>query len=89
MLYSAIQESNRHSDMIIDSINNMSNGLKNLNENMNEHNRVQDEQIKKIQQNTYFAAYCAEQSQKELQYMNRMNYLLGKNDDVFYNFPPS
>lgn len=89
MLYSAIQESNRRSDMIIDSINNMSNGLKNLNENMNEHNRIQDEQIKKIQQNTYFAAYCAEQSQKELQYMNRMNYLLGKNDDVFYNFPSS
>lgn len=34
-------------------------------------------------------AYNTEQTQKEIQYLNRMNYLSGKYDNVFYNMPPN
>lgn len=89
MLLSVIQETNRQSDLIFNSLNNVGANIQNINENMSEHNRIQNEQILKMQQNTCIAAYYAEQSQKELQYMNRMNYLSGKNNATFYNFPPS
>lgn len=34
-------------------------------------------------------AYYNEQTAKELHYMNKMNYLTGKNDGVFFNQPPT
>lgn len=49
----------------------------------------QTEQIEKIRQNSSITAYCAEQTQRELHYMNRMNYLSGKYDDVFDNMLPN
>ena len=46
------------------------------------------QQIKTIQQSSAFTAYQGEQTQKELHYMNRMNYLSGKYDEIFFNQPP-
>lgn len=33
-------------------------------------------------------AYSTERVAKELNYMNRMNYLVGRNDETFFNLPP-
>lgn len=45
-------------------------------------------QIAELQKASELTAYCAERSQRELVYMNRMDYLSGRNDDVFWNTPP-
>lgn len=45
-------------------------------------------QLSALQATSALTAYQAERTQKELHYMNRMNYLSGKNDDVFFNLPP-
>ena len=46
-------------------------------------------QFANLQQSSALTAYQAERAQKELHYMNRMNYLSGKYDDVFFNLPPT
>ena len=46
------------------------------------------QQLSALQATSALTAYQAERTQKELHYMNRMNYLSGKNDDVFFNLPP-
>lgn len=45
-------------------------------------------QLSALQASSALTAYQSERTQKELHYMNRMNYLSGKNDDVFFNIPP-
>lgn len=47
------------------------------------------QQLSALQAASALAVYQAERTQKELHYMNRMNYLSGKNDDVFFNLPPT
>lgn len=44
--------------------------------------------IGELQKKTVLTAYYAERAQKELAYMNRMDYLSGRHDDVFFNHPP-
>ena len=41
-----------------------------------------------LQASSALTAYQAERAQKELHYMNQMDYLSGRNDDVFFNLPP-
>lgn len=44
--------------------------------------------IAELQKTSSLTAYFSERTQKELAYMNRMDYLSGRNDDVFFNHPP-
>ncbi len=46
------------------------------------------QQLSTLQATSALTAYQAERTQRELHYMNRMNYLSGKNDEVFFNLPP-
>ena len=46
------------------------------------------QQLSALQATSALTAYQAEQAQKELHYMNQMDYLSGRNDDVFFNLPP-
>lgn len=46
------------------------------------------QQLLALQATSALTAYQTERAQKELHYMNRMNYLSGKNDEVFFNLPP-
>lgn len=46
------------------------------------------QQLSALQATSALTAYQSERTQKELHYMNRINYLSGKNDDVFFNLPP-
>ena len=97
-LYSAVQEANRRLSQICGSIGSMSaklddfyNNSIQLGEQMTELNAQNAElnaHIVKLQKASELAVYHAERTQKELAYMNRMDYLSGRNDDVFFNHPP-
>lgn len=39
--------------------------------------------LEALKKNSEVEVYCMEQAQRELHYMNRMDYLLGRNDGVF------
>lgn len=45
-------------------------------------------QLSALQATSALTAYQTERTQRELHYMNRMDYLSGRNDDVFFNLPP-
>ena len=85
ILFSAIEESTRVSNKILDSVYDAVDDLRDI----AQQSQKQTEQIEKIRQNSSIAAYCAEQTQRELHYMNRMNYLSGKYNDVFDNMLPN
>lgn len=91
ILYSAIQKSNQRISQIIDSTSYMASRLDDFYSNSLQLNSQAAElttRIAELQQNSALAAYHAERTQKELAYMSRMDYLSGRNDDVFFNHPP-
>lgn len=85
MLYSAIQESNQQSARLLKATDQMVSSLQDFHGELDELNS----HICELQKTSALTAYCAERSRKELAYMNRMNYLAGRNDDVFWNVPPT
>lgn len=89
MLYSAIQESNAQTARLLESTDRMAEQL----QVMQSQNALQGEalnaQIKELQKSSELTAYHAERTQKELAYMNRMDYLTGRNDGPFRNVPPT
>ena len=85
ILYSAIQETNQQISQIMKSTDYVMDRLQNFKGEKEE----LVAKISSIEKNSMLAAYQAERVQKELQYMNRMDYLTGKYDSVFYNVPPS
>ena len=88
-LYSAIQESNAQSARLLASTDRMAQQL----QAMQSQNALQGEaltaQIKELQKSSELTAYHAERTQRELAYMNRMDYLTGRNDGPFHNTPPT
>lgn len=91
MLFSAIQSSNQVLGEILDSnsrieaqLDSFYNHSVQLNSQIIELNT----QIATLQKTSALTAYQTERAQKELSYMNRMDYLSGRNDSVFWNQPP-
>lgn len=89
MLYSSIQESNRQSAQILESTQRMADQLQGLGTHLDSQSAEFQAQLADLQKSSALTAYQAERAQKELHYMNRMNYLSGKYDDVFFNLPPN
>ena len=88
ILYSAIQESNRQSALLLESTNHMADQLQSLGNCLDTQSTQFQAQISNLQKSSALTAYHAERTQKELHYMNRMDYLTGRNDGVFFNQPP-
>lgn len=91
MLYSAVQESNQRLSQITGAIGDMSASLDdiyNSTSQLSENAAQLSTHIIELQKNSALTAYHTERAQKELAYMNRMDYLAGRNDDVFWNHPP-
>lgn len=84
MLYSAIQNMNQQSMCILKSTQEMAGQLRSITGQAGN----MAVQITELQKTSALTAYHAERTQKELAYMNRMDYLSGRNDDVFFNHPP-
>lgn len=91
VLYSAVQESNQRISQITKSIGDITASLDGVYSSafqLNENTAQLIARIAELQKTSALATYHAERTQKELAYMNRMNYLSGRNDDVFFNHPP-
>lgn len=84
MLYSSIEESNRRSTQLLVAANKIADRLQVL----DRRSEVFQMQLTDLQKSSALGAYHTERVQKELAYMNRMDYLTGRNDGVFYNLPP-
>lgn len=84
MLYSAIQENNRKMNEILAGISHLSGRMHGLN------NQQVVSCLKQMERNSAITAYNAERIEKELSYMNRMNFYARKYDDagMFRNRSP-
>lgn len=89
MLYTAIQESNQRSAQILESSNRMADQLQSMGSRIEIQSAQFQAQLADLQKSSALTAYHAERTQKELAYMNRMDYLTGRNDGVFFNLPPT
>lgn len=102
VIYTAIQDANQQSAKILESTHQMTERLQEI-QIQNQHiihgiqsnslateqqTAVLSQQITALQKTSALTAYQAERTQKELHYMNRMHYLSGKYDNVFFNLPP-
>lgn len=85
MLYSAIQETNQQVAQLLQSTKYVMDSLQSFQGQAEELTN----RIASIEKNSMLSVYQAESVQKELQYMNRMDYLSGKYNNVFFNSPPS
>lgn len=85
MIYSAIQDANQQSVKILESTNQMTELIRDFRGDAAQ----LSSRIAELQQSSAATAYHMERTQKELHYMNRMDYLTGRNEGTFYNIPPN
>lgn len=96
ILYSAIQESNRKVNQILlstqglmqDLMESLTNSMDKMNNSVQLQKEELEQKIVALEKTSALTAYHTERVQKELAYMNRMDYLTGRNDGVPYNHPP-
>lgn len=91
MLFSAVQDANCQMGKILESSTHMVERLDAYYQNslqLNEQAAELNTHIAELQKTSELTAYQTERTQKELEYMNRMDYLTGRNDGVFFNRPP-
>ena len=95
MLYSAVRESNRRAAEIHADFQRMESdltasleGIYNNTVQINSNSTELNSSIAELQKASALTAYHTERTQKELAYMNRRDYLSGRNDNVFCNHPP-
>lgn len=81
VLYSAVKDSNRKIDQLINANQQMINQVDKLASDYSD-------KLDGILRSTQTTAYYAQRIQNELHYMNRMDYLCGENDGTIFNFPP-
>lgn len=84
ILYEAITKSNEQSSKMVESVNNVVSEV----QKMNAQNADVMDKLDKLNSNTEVTAYLLEQANREMKYMNRMDYLCGRNDDAWNNFSP-
>ena len=86
VLYNTFVEANNKTNALIAQMQELSEKYYSLCKSNSENLSTSLETLTKTSAiNTYYT----EQTAKELHYMNKMNYLTGKNDGVFFNQPPT
>lgn len=93
MLYEAVQETNRRMSIISNRLYEQCQTLDSLNKKIDKNSTLFYEKfcssLSSIEETSGLTAYYAERASKELEYMNRMDYLMGRNNGVYGNRPPS
>lgn len=84
MLYSCLKESNRKMDMLLQEETRIADSMQNLGTQSYEMNR----RLGELQHSSELANYLAECNNRQLSYMNRMNYLAGHYDNPYGNYAP-
>lgn len=83
-LYSCPQEANRKIDTIMQEESRIANAMQGLSAQSYEMNR----RLGDLQYSSEMANYLAECNNRQLSYMNRMNYLAGHYDNPYGNYAP-
>lgn len=83
-LYSCLQDSNRKMDMLLQEENRMADGILHLGTQASAVNA----RLESLQKSSELTSYLTECNQRELHYMNRMNYLAGHYDNPYGNYSP-
>lgn len=83
-LYSCLKESNRKMDMLLQEETRIADSMQNLGTQSYEMNR----RLGELQHSSELANYLAECNNRQLSYMNRMNYLAGHYDNPYGNYAP-
>lgn len=83
-LYSCLQDSNRKMDMLLQEENRMADGILHLGTQASAVNA----RLESLQKSSELTNYLTECNQRELHYMNRMNYLAGHYDNPYGNYSP-
>lgn len=84
MLYSCLKESNRKMDMLLQEETRIADSMQNLGTQSYEMNR----RLGELQHSSELANYLAECNNRQLSYMNRMNYLAGHYENPYGNYAP-
>lgn len=88
MLYSCLKETNYKIDALLDEESRIADNLEGLQNQMENHAEMIDTRIAELQKSSELSNYLAECNQRELHYMNRMNYLAGHYDNPYGNYAP-
>lgn len=83
-LYSCLQDSNRKIDTLLREESRMADGLLHLGTQASAVNA----RLESLQRSSELTSYLTECNQRELHYMNRMNYLAGHYDNPYGNYSP-
>lgn len=84
MLYSCLQESNREMNMLLQEESRIADSMQELGAQSYEMNR----HLGELQHSSELANYLAECNNRQLSYMNRMNYLAGHYENPYGNYAP-
>lgn len=83
-LYSCLQDSNRKIDMLLQEESRMADSILHLGTQASAVNA----RLESLQESSELTSYLTECNQRELHYMNRMNYLAGHYDNPYGNYSP-
>lgn len=89
ILYSAIQDSNQRIVSLVETTNSMAQQIENMRTQQRLSNNDLQYQLNRLQESSAVTAYQSERIQRELSYMNRMNYISGNYNGTFFNLPPT
>lgn len=84
MLYSCLQESNRKMNILLQEESRIADSMQEFGAQSYEMNR----RLGELQHSSELANYLAECNNRQLSYMNRMNYLAGHYDNPYGNYSP-
>ena len=88
VLYSAIQDSNRKYGEIASAANGIAYRIDDMVSRQKLSGESLQRELRRLHETSAINAYHTERMHKELEYMNRMNYLSGRYDGTFFNQPP-
>lgn len=89
MLYSVVNEFNDKMNTLLCETQRLSQETLSLTQTVSEKSEKLVNRIEDLNKKSAIAAYYNQRTATELHYLNRMNYLTGRNDAVFFNVPPT
>lgn len=87
-LYSCLQDSNRKIDKLLQEENRIADSLESFGGQLEYHASLFNSRLADLQKSSELTNYLTECNQRELHYMNRMNYLAGHYDNPYGNYSP-
>ena len=87
-LYSCLQESNQKMNQLLQDQGQIAMALQDVGVQFKNQTEMMNAQLESLQKSSELSNYLAECNQRELHYMNRMNYLAGNYDNPYGNYAP-